>query len=267
MRLMIVDDDIIILKGLANIIRKMELENIEVMTAENAMDALEMLKYNGADLLITDVDMPAMTGLELIREIRHRKYCERFIVLSGYDKFEFAQQAIRYHVIDYLLKPINKAYLTKTIKDIYDDLEGYSQMVVPEEITSLPIYEITAEPEDIPESLKGVLEYIKKNANRNLSLEELSQHFEIHQNYICSLFQKHMHTTYLKYLDCLRLQSSVELLINQPKMPVEQISSATGFMNERHFYKVFKKRLGITPGALREKYRRPRAHSAAPVGG
>lgn len=263
MRLMVVDDDQVILKGLVNILGRMELENLEIMTADNAIDAIEIMKYNGADLVITDVDMPAMSGLDLIRETQHRSYCKRFIVLSGYDKFEFAQQAIRYKVLDYLLKPINKAYLTQMVKGIYDELEGISGTTVPDEITELPIYGITVEPPNMPDSLRGILGYIQTHHNRNLSLDELSSHFGIHANYICSLFQKHMHTTYLKYLDCLRLQSSVELMIRKPKMPMEQIASAAGFMNERHFYKVFKKRIGMTPGTLREKYRPAQPQSIA----
>lgn len=63
MKLLLVDDDTIILKGLTNMIGKMALQNITVYTARNGADALEILKYTGADLLLTDIDMPAMNGL------------------------------------------------------------------------------------------------------------------------------------------------------------------------------------------------------------
>ncbi len=67
MQIMIADDDQMILRGLTNIIKRMELEDITVLTALNGIDALEVLKYEGADLLITDVEMPVMNGSVLLR--------------------------------------------------------------------------------------------------------------------------------------------------------------------------------------------------------
>jgi YesN/AraC family two-component response regulator len=95
---------------------------------------------------------------------------------------------------------------------------------------------------------------MRENYMTDLSLEKISEELGVHPNYICSLFNKLMDTTFLHYLDCLRLRKSVEQLLNRREMPVQEIAAVSGFMNERQFYKVFKKRLGLTPGAFRKQY-------------
>src|SRR5690606_20239057 len=80
----------------------------DVRGALDAFEALEMLEHEPADLIITDINMPEMSGLELIREVKARNYCDRTAILTGYDDFQYAKQAIKYQVLDYLMKSINK---------------------------------------------------------------------------------------------------------------------------------------------------------------
>lgn len=83
--------------------------------AHNGIEACELVEKTGADILITDIRMPGCNGLELIEQLKQRAENLEIIVISGYAHFEYAQQAIRFGVGDYLLKPINKAELTATL--------------------------------------------------------------------------------------------------------------------------------------------------------
>ena len=259
MHIMSVDDDQVILKGLINIIGRMNLTNLSLVSACNAVDALEILKYNSIDLLITDIDMPIMNGSELIEETKGRGHCPHFLILSGFDKFEFAKKAIQFVVMDYLLKPINKAELQQLILSVHQKL--HSESAEPFSLPSLPIYDIEPEPGSIPKSLSDIMDFMKGHFQQNLSLEQLGSKFDLHPNYICYLFQNYTSSTYLKYLDCLKLQKSVALLLESGNLSIEKIAVSSGFLGERQFYKVFKKYIGMTPGTFRKEYHRISAGS------
>lgn len=120
MRLLIVDDERWILLGLKHIIEQMETAFDRIDMAGHADEALAMMEELRYDLVITDIKMPGISGLEFIEEAKRRALCERFVVLSGYSDFEYAQCAIRNSVVDYLLKPIDKNELARMLKHVGD---------------------------------------------------------------------------------------------------------------------------------------------------
>ena len=89
-----------------------------VADAENGVEALEAVEQYEPDLLITDIRMPLMTGIELARRVREVCPATQIVFLSGYDDFGYAQEAIRYNVISYLLKPISAAELSEELGHI-----------------------------------------------------------------------------------------------------------------------------------------------------
>ncbi len=91
--------------------------------AENGIEALELLERLEPDLIMTDIKMPLMTGLELARRVREIRPATKFIILSGYDDFEYAQEAFRYNVIRYLLKPISANELTGELEKIRFEMD------------------------------------------------------------------------------------------------------------------------------------------------
>ena len=114
MTLFIVDDEEKTRKNLCELI-DWSSNGVEVLgCAENGRDALEFLTAFPADLVMTDVRMPVMDGLELIRQLKSRGIGGKFIVFSGYDEFDYAKQAIRYGVSEYLLKPCSRKEILET---------------------------------------------------------------------------------------------------------------------------------------------------------
>ncbi len=99
--------------------------------AENGAEALELIEQLGPDLLITDIKMPFVSGIELARQAREIRPSMQIAFLSGYDDFRFAQKAIQYNIISYMLKPISANELTEEMKVIkekidqkFEDLKG-----------------------------------------------------------------------------------------------------------------------------------------------
>lgn len=120
LRVLLVDDEPFILQGLQVLI-DWEKEGYEIVeTASNGQDALNYLKENEVDLIITDIKMPVMTGLELLETIRKENISDAyFVILSGYSDFSYAQQGIRYNCTDYILKPVEKEELISILRKVY----------------------------------------------------------------------------------------------------------------------------------------------------
>ena len=109
LKVLLVDDEVFIAQGLEVLINWQE-EGYEIAAVcQNGKEALEYLRKNHVDLVIADVMMPVMTGLELLETVKREKISDAsFVILSGYGEFAFAQQALRYGCMDYLLKPIER---------------------------------------------------------------------------------------------------------------------------------------------------------------
>lgn len=105
MRVLIVEDEIKIRKGMANLIEQHTNHTI-VGEAENGIEGIKMAQQYVPDLIITDIRMPEMDGLEMIRQLRGIEENWHFVILSGYSEFSYAKQAIHYGVDDYLIKPL-----------------------------------------------------------------------------------------------------------------------------------------------------------------
>jgi two-component system response regulator YesN len=123
-KVMIVEDEEFILQGLCHIVDWDELGLKVVHKAQDGIEALDMWNKEVVDIVITDICMPDMGGLELLKKLREKSIEARFIILSGYDQFEYARQAIPLDVEEYIIKPIDEekltAVLSETIKKIDD---------------------------------------------------------------------------------------------------------------------------------------------------
>lgn len=120
---MLVDDEKLILQGLLNIIEWDRLGLEVSQTADNAITALKMFKENPVNIVITDINMPKVTGLELIKQIKAIDDQVKFIILSGYDDFSYARTAMKYGVENYILKPINEEELEETLVQMINSIK------------------------------------------------------------------------------------------------------------------------------------------------
>ena len=100
--------------------------------AENGVEAIDLVEKLEPDLIITDIKMPLITGLELAKRVREIRPITQIVILSGYDSFEYAQAAIQYNIISYLLKPISSQELTEELVNIRSRMdERLSKILAP----------------------------------------------------------------------------------------------------------------------------------------
>ena len=120
---MLVDDESLIIEGLKNIIDWEKLNITVLETAENGKEALKKFRQNPVDIVITDINMPLINGIDLLTQIKEIDDNVKFIILSGYEEFKFAKAAISIGVEAYILKPIDEEELTKSLIEIVNKLD------------------------------------------------------------------------------------------------------------------------------------------------
>jgi two-component system response regulator YesN len=144
-KILLVDDEPRQVRALANILTKLEPDS-EVYTAGDGREALDFILQNRIDILMTDIRMPVMDGIELIERLSELGQKIRIVILSGYGEFEYAQKAIRFGVQDYLVKPISRDNLTELMQKFVQGIrEDREQLQSQEELkkkldSTLPVY-------------------------------------------------------------------------------------------------------------------------------
>lgn len=122
-KLLIVDDEFMVIESISNIVHKF-LPQIQVVgTAENGRKAIELAEELRPDLILIDIEMPGINGLEAIREIKKRLKCH-FVVISAYDYFSYAKEAITEGVLEYILKPFNKEEIMGVLNKFISNIEN-----------------------------------------------------------------------------------------------------------------------------------------------
>lgn len=128
MRILIVEDEVKIRRGLAALIAK-QTDNEIVGEAKNGREGLELVLRTNPDLVITDVRMPEMDGLEMIEALQEKGVKAHCVILSGYSEFEYAKKAIRYGVDDYLLKPLAPEDILGLLDQMQEKVEQESRQL------------------------------------------------------------------------------------------------------------------------------------------
>ena len=124
--ILIVDDEKLERKGIQFLLKR-EKEEFRILEASNGKDALGILASNQVDLLFSDVKMPYMNGLELTSAARELYPDLEIVIFSGYNDFSYAREALRYGVVDYVLKPVDPKEFHKTYTRVLGHLEQKAQ--------------------------------------------------------------------------------------------------------------------------------------------
>ena len=217
---------------------------VEVSAAfANGQEAYKYLMSHSADLLLTDIRLPGLTGLELIQMLREGRNMIPVIILTGYRQFDYAQQAIRYKVDDFLLKPIKYEELTAAILRIRDKLEsGITRKSEPADSVLDSTYH-----ERIISSAKQYLTAHLTDA----SLEEAAISVNLSPGYFSRLFHKVTGETFSDYLTGCRMKKAAEYL-HGTNYKTYEISLMVGYDNPKNFTRAFNQYYHVTPREFRD---------------
>ena len=212
---------------------------ISLEYAESAHEAMEMIKADIPDIILTDIMMPGMDGFELIEWIKANSYNCEVIILTAYGTFEYARKALDYGVTGYLLKPINEAELKELLNKAIYNISQSSQQVD----------HINAVNYSLPVRL--ACEYIEKNFQENINLNKISNYVSLSKNYFCNIFKKETGITIWDYLLRIRMEEAKRMLLETEQKTYE-ISEKVGYDDPSYFGRLFKKYTGFTPIEFRD---------------
>lgn len=132
-KLLVADDEEVIRRGVAKYIRLHTDRFDKIYEAENGQEAIDLLLKYQPDILLLDVQMPLKNGLDVMKEAERAGLHPIVVILSGYDEFKYAQQALRFGAKEYLLKPARAADILKCLNRLVDDSLGLEEPCVQEE--------------------------------------------------------------------------------------------------------------------------------------
>ena len=239
MKIIIIDDEPKIRKGLGKIL-DMHPGWTVVGAFSEAESAIRFLEEHPVNVVITDIHMPGMTGLDMIARLRETNKKLSFVILSGYGRFEYAQRAIDLGVKKFLMKPTSPEEVTQTLEQIESELTD----TTPSTLAQKPTNNLL---------ILRAKEYIDLNYRRKFTLKDVANELYLSPNYLSDLFKKHTGMKFSDYLLEVRMEKSKEYLLDI-QYRVGDISALVGFSDARYFSSTFRKRYGMSPLEFRNRY-------------
>ena len=198
------------------------------------------LRDNGADVVITDIHMPGLTGLDMIEQMRSACPKVVFIILTGYGKFEYAQRAIDLGVKKYLMKPTSPNEITAALEQIEADTPRKKHAAAFQKPTNNLI-------------ILRAMEYVDLHYRDRFTLRDMAAALYISPNYLSDLFKKNTGMRLSDYITEVRLEKAREYLMDV-HYKVRDVSTLVGISDPRYFSSVFRKKYGMTPMEFRNEY-------------
>lgn len=243
-KVMLVDDEEIIRTGITKLVPWQENGLSLAYAASNGQEALDYLRHHPIDIVITDIKMPVLDGMQLIQQATALGIKPHFIILTGFGEFEYARTAMGYGVQHYLLKPCNEQDIIKAC------LKVTGQDTQPQ-------------PYHKDSTIARIMEAIANNMdNPDLSLKWIARNILfMNENYLSKLFQKSTGLKFSQYLTKEKISHAKTLMTQNPNIKMIDICQQLGFANNpTYFSTLFKTKTGKTITEYRNNPHTPSPH-------
>ena len=261
-RLLIADDEKLEREALAELVQRRFERDVVLEVAENGRKAADTAVLWGADLILMDIEMPGMSGLDAARAVLAQRPSCRVIFVTAYSLFQYAHEAVHLGACDYLLKPVDPDELEASVRRAIRQIE--TERKLEELAAAQPQQEQTEteeEAEDAPEEgensqtalvMAHVRRYLEDNYMFDLSLDSVGEILHISPAYLSAQFKKYQKMNFLDCLTELRINAAKELL-SDPFRSSAEVASMVGYEDASYFARAFKKRTGMTPTQYRRQ--------------
>ena len=247
LKVLVVEDEELIRRGIVLAVDWASLGCVVVGEAANGEEALEAVERLSPSLIITDLKMPRMDGIEMLRRLRERGNMAYVIILTAYDSFEYAQSALRLGAVDFLLKPFHDGDLEQAVLNLQRRMSA----------------EAGTQPEALPGLKKGdkskyvleAMDYIGEHyADPGISVGSIAAHLGISEGHLSHTSKQETGYTLLNDLTRCRIHKSMELL-RDCRTKVYEVAEQVGYRDVTHFSATFKKVAGVSPSEYQDTCR------------
>lgn len=240
-KLLIADDEEVIRRSVAKYIKLHTDRFDKIYEADNGQTAIDQILKYQPDLLLLDVQMPLKNGIDVMQEAARAGLYPVTVILSGYDEFKYAQQALKLGAKEYLLKPTRAADILKCLTELAEQyiepMEEKNQKAVMGQNNAI---------------VKMAQEYIEEHYAESLTLTEIAERMGISGGYLSTLFNQNVQCGFTEYLNGIRIEHAC-CYLEQNYFKTYEIAYKVGFRDEKYFSKVFKKRKGMSPKEYRNR--------------
>lgn len=243
MNIIIIDDEPKIRKGMSNLFGGHPGWQTEAFAS--AESALAYLYTHEVDVIVTDIQMPGMLGLDMLEKLREVNREVPVIILSGYSRFEYARRAIDLGVRKYLTKPTSAEEIQQVLEQIEAELSARRDSIQTRVAHTL----------DKPVSnllILRALEHIDNHYQKKLSLKDVASALYISPNYLSELFKKTTGSTFSEYLQDVRMEKS-KCFLEDISYRIGDVSKLVGFSDSRYFSSTFRRKYHMTPMEYRSR--------------
>ncbi len=242
--LLLADDEFLLRQSLARKIGEADRRFRVVKECGEGRSALEALKDGEIHAVFTDIRMPEMDGLALAKAIHERYPDIPTVILTGYADFDYAREAIRQGVFDYLLKPVSAEELERILDKLSLALQAR--------------YELPGEDESggrsTEETVRKAERYIREHFREEIDFGQLAESFGFSSAYLSRIFTKSMEESPIRYLTALRIREAKRLLARTDE-PIARVGELSGYPDQFHFSRTFRRETGENPSAYRKRNR------------
>ncbi|MDT8306151.1 MAG: response regulator [Anaerolineae bacterium] len=267
---LIADDTPLIRSAMRSILQHAAVGAEPIVEACDGEDAIHKARKCNPDIVLLDIKMPGMNGLEAAAVIRRELPDTRVVILTAYDEFCYVRKALKLGVDDYLLKPVRPEKLVDLFKSIRDEMRRKQQEALGAQLPPAPrrARHITqthdkaaarsgrdgwTAPLQPVDSVRCAIAYIQEYyTSPDLSLTAVADAVSLSPSHLSALFKEETGVTYMQHVTMLRIKKAQELLATTDQS-VESVAHSVGYPNATNFYRRFRSEAGMTPGSYREQ--------------
>lgn len=250
-KLLIVDDEPQILEGMKYTLNWEKYGIGQIETAMTYQEAVNKAVEMNPDIGLFDVCIGDRFGYDIINELNALHLKTKYVMISGYSEFAYAQKALRCGARDYLLKPVQREKLQPVVeKIIVQDLHGTLENLEKTEESIDPVLHV---PCDLFSNLTNrIIVMIRAEYNQNINLKTVADKFKMNSTYLGQIFLKETHMKFSEYLLVYRMLRARDMILSTDEK-ISYIACAVGFSNLNYFYTRFHDYFNLSPMDLREQ--------------
>lgn len=252
MSVLIVDDEYLVRLGLRTTIEWAKHGYILAGEAENGEEGLELALKLRPDIIVTDVSMPFMDGIEFMEQLRLQGMESKIIVLSGHDDFQYAKGAITYGASEYILKPIENSSFIAVVNEVAESIrkERLSEQLGKKKLVAdlaVILKEVrNRKSASTPKIVEEAKRFIQQRFAEELTVSRIAEELFISPSYLMHNFKQHTGMTVNDFITECRINKAKQLLVTQ-NYKIYEVCEQIGIGDTRYFSQLFKRYTNHTP--------------------